>query len=92
MTRGQVERLWTALYGDSPCARVCVGPALARRGPGSDGVTHYVELRCADVYGTRTRAYGLTDDAALAALWELVVLHARVRRDEIEAALAAGGA
>ncbi len=37
-------------------------------------------------------AFGLTDDEALAALWELVCLHARVRRDEIDAALAAGGA
>lgn len=36
-------------------------------------------------------AFGRNDEEALAALWELVVLHARVRRDEIDAALAAGG-
>jgi hypothetical protein len=35
-------------------------------------------------------AYGLTGDEARAALWELVCLHARVRRDEIDAAM--GGA
>lgn len=35
-------------------------------------------------------AYGLTDDEALAALWELVCLHARVQVDDIETAM--GGA
>lgn len=85
MTPERIARLWTVLNEGLMRASVAVGPALTRAGQ------RYVELRCADLFGTPVRAYGLTDDEALGALWDLVVLHARVRRDEINAALAAEG-
>ncbi len=89
-TAAEIEELWDLVHGGDPGALVCVGGALTRSGPTGDGVTRYTELQSADVYGTRVRAYGLTDDEALAALGELVALYARMRLDDIESALRGG--
>lgn len=89
MTPERIARLWAAVCGADPVraeawtwtvdvtcgAADVVLPAAVARAP-----LGHVEM-----------AYGLTDDEALGALWELVCLHARVRRDEIDAAMSAEG-
>jgi hypothetical protein len=89
-TAAQIEELWDLVHGGDPGGRVCIGPALTLSGPTGGGVTCYTELHSADLYGTRVRAYGLTDDEAIAALGELVALYARMRLDDIETALRGG--
>lgn len=90
MTPERIARMWAAVCGaspmraeawtwtvDVPCgAADVVLPAAVVRAPGGGGAE---------------MAHGLTEAEALGALWELVCLHARVRRDEIDAAMAAEG-
>lgn len=91
--REQIGRVWAAVCeGDVARTRVKVREAHDRRPGGAEVVLCVAYVVTPAGWWREASAYGLTDDEALAALWELVCLHARVRRDEINAALAAGGA
>lgn len=91
MTPERIARLWAAVCeGDAARTRVHVRDYYGF--PGGVRVT----LHCAfavtpAVVWREACAFGRTDGEALWALWELVVLHARVRRDEINAAMTAEG-
>lgn len=89
-TAEEIEELWDLVHGGDPGAQVHVGPALTWCGPPVEGLARATDPPCAELYGTRVRAYGLTDDEALAALGELVELYARMRVDDIETALRGG--
>ena len=104
MTREQIGRVWAAVCDAQADVRVEVAERTLVSGfagqpvrawqvfPGDPPERRVWVARAWLSRECCARAYGLTDDEALAALWELVCLHARVRRDEINAALAAGGA
>lgn len=91
--REAIGRVWAAVCeGDAARTRVKVREAHDRRPSGAEVVLRVAYVVTPAGWWREASAYGLTDDEALTALWELVCLHARVRRDEINAALAAGGA
>lgn len=90
MTPERIARLYAAVRVCDP-ERTEVWHASADVPlPDADVVLPIAVVKAPGVGGGAV-AYGLTDDEALGALWELVVLHARMQRDEIEAAMAAEG-
>lgn len=89
MTPERIARLWAAVCGADPgLADVWLSSADVPL-PDVDVALPIAVVKAPSMGGLL--AYGLTEAGALAALWELVVLHARVRRDEIDAAVAAEG-
>lgn len=91
--REQIGRVWAAVCeGDVARTRVEVLKSGDFHPDGAWVLVCGARVSTPAGWWREASAYGLTDDEALAALWELVCLHARVRRDEIDAALAAGGA
>lgn len=89
MTPERIARLWTAVCGADPEITDVWRSSADVPLPDVDVVLPIAVVKAPGAGGLL--AYGLTDDEALGALWELVCLHARVRRDEINAAMTAEG-
>lgn len=91
--RDEIAAVWEATTGHRPavltdgCLVTCRSPDWVHGRCGG-----YETLTVAKLDGVvGAQAYGVDHSEALAALLSLVRLHARMRRDEIDAALAAGG-
>jgi len=95
--REEIARLWAAMHGSREhCVVVHVGKRRVDLARETGSVIVAAPLTEAEVSAytldDALRAYGADESSALAALLGLVRLRARMRRDEIDAALAAGGA
>lgn len=89
--REAIGQVWAAVCeGDAARTRVYVRDHYVRPAGGPLVTLHCAFAVTPAVVWRDACAFGRTDGEALWALWELVCLHARVRRDEIEAALRGG--
>ena len=87
MTREEIGRVWAAVC-EGDAARTAVGvQAVCDWHPSFGTVTLYAAFASTLAgWWREVVARGITEEEALAALWELVCLHARMRVDDIETA------